>query len=183
MKPNSHIALFGSSFNPPHRGHLAVVQDLLARRLFDEIWLVPVYAHPFRKDLPDFATRLTLTQMLVAELADERVKICTIEADLAATPSYTFDTVTALKKKYPHDDFTLIVGSDVQNELDKWHNIAGLKNLVTFYFVPRQGFADSPYPQVSSSDVREKCRAGESVAELTTPAIAKYLKENKIYHD
>lgn len=181
MKSNFHIALFGSSFNPPHRGHLAIIKTFLQRALFDEIWLVPVYAHPFRKDLPSFNVRLALTKLLEQDIDDERVQVCSIEAELAKKPSYTFDTVTALKKKYPNAEFTLIVGSDVQKDLDKWHNVDALKKIVSFYFVPRQGYEDSPFPQVSSSEIRTKCAAGEDIRTLTTEAIAKYLTKNRIY--
>lgn len=180
-KPIKNIGLFGSSFNPPHLGHWAVLSDLAKRAVFDEIWLVPVYKHPFDKELAPYEARLKMVELLWLDLDQDRIKISTIEKELGREPTYTYDVVRELKSCYPDYDFSLIVGSDAKNELKKWHRYEDLKDLVRFYFIPRKGFENSPYPDVSSRGIREAIKKGESIDQLTTDKVAGYLKQNKIY--
>ncbi len=128
----SKIGLFGSSFNPPHLGHLAVIQDLATHKdTFDEIWLVPVYAHAFAKNasLAPFKKRLTWLHAFLNDLSRDNVRISTVERDLNKTPSFTIDTVEHLKSKHPADEFILIAGSDVKNDLSQWHGGYGNDSL------------------------------------------------------
>lgn len=178
------VALFGSSFNPPHRGHLAVLRDLAGKNLFDEIWLMPVWKHPFDKALAPFEHRLKMTELLRGEGGFViPLSVCTVEKELDRERSYTFDTVSELKKRHPERDFTLILGSDVKNELSKWHRAEELKKLVGFHFIPRQGYEASPYPEISSSEIREKAKHGSDISDLTTEKIAEYIKRNRLYAD
>lgn len=175
------IALFGSSFNPPQLGHLAVIKDVLKQNLYDEIWLVPVYQHPFGKDLASFEDRMNMLSDLVLEINDPRVKICTIEKELNRNPSYMYDTIQALKKHFPHSEFFLIAGTDIKNELHKWYQSEKLQKILKFHFIPRLGYEDSPYPEVSSTEIREKMAHGESIEGLTTTKIVEYIKNNNLY--
>lgn len=189
-----HIALFGSSFNPPHKGHAAVLEFLADQNLFDEIWLVPVYKHPFAKDLWPYKKRLKLAKLLLGGISHKSfknkntkqqpaiqykqqtlLKICEIEKQLGKNPSYMFDTASVLKKKYPKKIFTLILGSDCKKDLSKWHRYTELKKLIRFYFVPRKGFENSPFPKVSSTQIRARLKAKKSIASLVPELIAKSL--------
>lgn len=177
------IGLFGSSFNPPQIGHYAVVKDLADRGVFDEIWLVPVYKHAFDKDLLPFETRLDLANCLIKDIASPKVKVSTIERDLGKTPTYTFDTVTALRAAHPGDEFFMIVGSDVKNDLPKWHRIAELRRILNFHFIPRAGYESSPYAKVSSTEIRDKLRHGESVTGLLSASVAEYVLKQGLYRN
>lgn len=179
LKPQ--IGLFGSSFNPPHLGHLAVLKDLCQKKLFDGIWLLPVFHHPFGKSLAPYETRLHLTHLLQEEIASPQIKICEIEKELDQKPSYMIDSIRGLQKKFPGFKFTLILGSDCQKELASWHESTEIKKSVELYFIPRAGLEKSPYPNVSSSEIREKLTRGEDVKHLTTKKIANYLEKNKVY--
>lgn len=155
-KLNKNIGLFGSSFNPPHRGHEAVLSDLLRKNLFDEIWLIPVFMHPFNKDLMPFDTRLLLATLLAKSLNSPKIRVSTIERELGGDKSFAYDVVCALKEKNPSYRFTLIIGSDVENELSKWRRIAELKKLANFHVIARGGEVGSPYPKLSSTEIRHK---------------------------
>ncbi|MBF0107319.1 MAG: nicotinate-nicotinamide nucleotide adenylyltransferase [Deltaproteobacteria bacterium] len=184
MKNNSiNIGLFGSSFNPPHLGHFAVIKDLIRQKIFYEIWLIPVYAHPFDKKLLNFEDRLILLNLFLRDLNEASVKITTVERDLNNKPSYTYDTIVKLREHLPHAHFTLILGSDTKNDinLDKWYRYDDLKKIAGFYFVPRKGFEDSPYPDVSSSQIRGHLAKNESIDHLTTKSVADYLARHHLY--
>jgi nicotinate-nucleotide adenylyltransferase len=182
MAEKLKIALFGSSFNPPHVGHVAVLEDLLAKNLFDGIWLLPVYNHAFGKELVPFEERVAMLKILIRDLGDMRVAFSEIEKELGKSPSYSIDTVMELKRRHPDVEFHMIAGSDVKADLDKWHRIAELKQILKFHFIPRLGYDEkSPYPKVSSSEIREKVKRGESLTGLTTPAIVEYITKRKLY--
>lgn len=179
-KTSKIIGLFGSSFNPPHRGHQAVIQDLSQKDLFDEIWLIPVFRHPFNKDLAPLEHRLAMLQRLCQTLPPT-VHINLIEQELAAEKSYAIDTVMALQKRHPQCRFSLILGSDLKDSLHRWHRYEDLKNQTEFHFIRRQGYEESPYPEVSSSLIRKLCQSNQSIDHLVPPPISDYLKQHKIY--
>ena len=171
-----HIALFGSSFNPPHNGHLAVLKDLTRKKIFDEIWLLPVYRHPFAKNLWPYHLRLKLVRLLLKDLPKGKIKISQIEKTIGKNPSYMVDTVSVLRKKFPSHEFTLILGSNCKRDLKHWHRFAKLEKLVNFYFIPRRGYAKSPYPKVSSTEIRERLKTRKSLRGLVPALIEKNLR-------
>ena len=188
MKTNSHpkktnksIGLFGASFNPPHNGHLAVLSDLAKLSIFDEIWAVPVFSHAFGKKLESFEHRLNMLKLLLAEIPIHKIHISTIEQELNKSPTYTFDVVSALKERHPDIEFHLIVGSDIKNELDKWHRIQELRNISPFYFIAREGYEHSKYPEVSSSDIRDKITQHANITHLVPAKIAEYIQIHHLY--
>ncbi len=174
------IGLYGGSFDPPHLGHLAVLQDLLSKNLFAEIWLVPVFAHPFGKSLTEFEHRLNMLKILCAALKNAPVKICEIEKKLPS-PSYTLTTVQSLKQEFPDLEFQILVGSDVKDSLAKWHKIEELKKIATFYFFARSGFETSPYPQISSSEIRDCLRKNKGITDYVSREIEDYIVKNRLY--
>jgi len=177
---NENIGVFGSSFNPPHLGHQAVLQDLLKKGLFDEIWLLPVFSHAFAKKLLPYEKRLEMTKLLAESLHSDKIKVSTAEKDLNKSPSYTFDIVSHFINKFPNHNYTLILGSDVRNDIHKWHKVEELNKIVSFYFIPRKGYENSPYPEVSSSEILERLKKGEPVAHLVPNEIATYISRHPL---
>lgn len=176
-----HIALFGGSFDPPHLGHVAVIQGLLKEKTFDEVWLVPVFQHPFAKTLSPFENRKHMLELVLGTIQNPNLKICTIEKELASHTSYFYDTLLALKQKHPAHHFHIVVGSDVKATLHKWHRIEDLKREAEFYFIPRQGFEASPYPEVSSTELRTNIKSQQSIDEQVLPKIKDYIAKAKLY--
>ena len=176
-----NIAILGSSFNPPHNGHLAVIQDLAKNHQYDAIWLMPVFDHPFGKKLAPYDDRLAMTKLLLETIQSPKVSLCQAEKDLGKSPSYTIDVINALQKQNPLDHFSLVIGSDAKQDLAKWHRIDDLQRLVDFIFIPRQGFENSPYPDVSSTQLRTHLAKGENVFALMPKTIADYARGKNLY--
>ena len=174
------IALFGGSFNPPHLAHRQVVDYLRGQNAFDEVWVVPTFDHPFAKGLIPFSHRAKMVQLLIADCGSD-VKLCTIEEELKAKPSYMIKTIRALKKKYPAHVFSIVVGSDCRNDLPKWKNYKELKKEAAFFFVPRPGFEASPFMDVASTRIRALIREGKPYTQYLTDKVARYIEENKLY--
>lgn len=150
------IALFGGSFDPPHQGHKAVLKKLLHEKTFDEIWIIPVFHHPFAKKTSPYEIRLELLKTMVKDLADNSIKIIEVEKEMGQNPCYTFDVVQNLKSKFPNHQFTFVAGSDIKQDLPKWQHYEELKKEVDFYFIKRKGYEDSDLPEISSTEIRNK---------------------------
>ncbi|MCP5464313.1 MAG: nicotinate-nicotinamide nucleotide adenylyltransferase [Deltaproteobacteria bacterium] len=183
MSKAKRIGVFGSSFDPPHLGHVAVIEDLLHKKLFDEIWLMPVFKHAFGKKLAPFEERLAFLKALQEHIPDPALKVTSIEKELNLNPSYTVDVLKALVQKHPDAAFHLILGSDCRKDLPKWKDSNTLQQLCDFYFIPRPGHESSPYPDISSTQIRKAAQAGQDLSTMTLPEIARLIADHKLYRE
>ena len=121
-RPPARIALFGGSFNPPHIAHELAALYVLETQPVDELWFVPVYAHPFGKELATYAHRVAMCE-LVAHALGPRAKVSRAEEELALRPGFavsrTLDLVGHLAQ--PGIELRLVIGADILGETAKWH--------------------------------------------------------------
>ena len=89
--------------------------------------------------------------------------------------------VKRLQEEQPDACFHIILGTDMKAHLDKWHKIEALRKLVNFYFIPRQGYEDSEYPEVSSTEVREAVANQKNLSSLVGENVSNYIKSNNLY--
>ncbi len=115
IKNRLKIGVFGGSFNPPHWGHLLVIQQILDARIVDEIWLMPCYLHSEKRSaLAPARDRLAMLKLLVHGI--KRVKISDFELHENKV-SYTQETLLALKKKFPQHELYWINGRDLMKRV------------------------------------------------------------------
>jgi nicotinate-nucleotide adenylyltransferase len=164
------IALFGGSFDPPHLGHVLAATYARSMAGVDAVWVMPVARHPFAKALSPFATRLTWCQAAFSPLGTW-ISVRDDEADNAS--GRTWDLLDLLDQRYPGHQWALIGGSDIVHQLPSWYRGAELAARIEFIAVPRRGFDDDPtaLPEVSSSTIRARHAAGESVARWLPQAL------------
>ncbi|MBI2083393.1 MAG: nicotinate-nicotinamide nucleotide adenylyltransferase [Deltaproteobacteria bacterium] len=156
------IALFGGSFNPPHEGHREIVRRIAQRKTIDEVWILPVYKHPFGKKLLSFKKRVSLCRQYFNSPTLKKggrgggffrkIRIKSYEHRPHAT-GFTIDLVQYLKKKFPTYRFSWVMGADTYRERKKWKDFGGLKKLVRFIIFPRG--PRSPIPHISSTEIRK----------------------------
>jgi nicotinate-nucleotide adenylyltransferase len=176
------VAFFGGSFNPPHVAHQLVSLYVLETAPVDELWLVPCWKHPFDKALAPYAQRLRMCELAAAALGP-RARASDIEGRLGGE-SRTLLTIQALREERPDCEFQLIVGADIEPELPLWHGAEELLRTVPRIVVGRGGFSGgSPVamPKLSSTEVRRRLAAGESVAGLLPKTVADYIREHRLY--
>ncbi len=192
------IGIFGSSFNPLHIGHLAMVDQAIERLYLDKLLLVPT-KNPYHKqvDLLDFEDRLSLCR-IEAEV-NRKLEISDIEARIEG-PSYTYDVINKLKELYPESDFYFIMGSDSLINFHSWYRYEELIKMATYVIFKRPEdpdikdklseyrklgmdiyYYDDLQMQISSTFIRESLREGKSVRYLLTDRSLKYIKENGYY--
>lgn len=128
---NKKIALFGGSFNPWHKGHQMIIDELCQISYFDEIWVIPNFNNPLKKQSPDFKKRF---ENIKKQLNGKKnVKLLTIEHDNKY--EYTIETINHFKKNHPEFKFTLVIGDDILTEIRLWKNYQQIiKNTNFFVF-------------------------------------------------
>lgn len=201
MLQNMKIAILGGSFDPPHKGHIAIANRLLKLNCFDEIWLMPCYQHPFNKNLSAPNMRLEMTRFL----ADKKIEVLDYEIKNKTT-SYTIDTLEFFAKKYPKHKLSWIIGTDQVGDFPKWKNWQEIINNFKLIVVPRTDYTKAkkdlakiakqvthpenvlfinrqtfPPIYISSRFVRQKIKEGKSIFNLVPKSVEKYIMQNKLY--
>jgi nicotinate-nucleotide adenylyltransferase len=187
-----NIGLYFGSFNPIHHGHLIIAQHLLNETDIEQVWMVISPQNPFKpqKQLLNEYHRLHLVHLAIGD--NNRIKASDIEFGLPK-PSYTIDTITYLKEKYPQHNFSIIMGSDGLQNLDKWKNASKLMQENPFYVYRRPGFeviqqpvkkliiVDAPLLEISATHLRELIRQQKSIRYLVPDSVIEELKQNNYY--
>ena len=114
--------IYGGTFNPPHIGHVKAADAAIAALGLDRLLVLPT-GEPPHKDMPQGSPtpdqRLEMTRLAFDGL--DRAEVCDLELRREG-PSYTCDTVRALRERYPEDELFLIMGTDMFSTLDHWYN-------------------------------------------------------------
>jgi nicotinate-nucleotide adenylyltransferase len=181
------IALFGGSFNPPHVAHQMVALYVLETAPVDQVWFVPCWKHPFHKPLAPFDNRLRMCELACKGLGT-RARVTEIERTIGG-PSRTLITVRRLRKLHPNHNFSLIIGSDLADEVPSWYRSADLQALVPFIVIGRRAakyaadYSPITMPEVSSTEVRNLLRAGKSPEGLVPRAVLDYIYRHGLYRE
>lgn len=180
------VALYGGSFDPPHQCHVLVATWALCRGGVDEVRLMPARGHAFGKPLSPFDTRCEMLGAAVAHLGP-RVTVEPIEGRLP-TPSYTIDTVRALLAEEPGLEITLVMGADAYAERTRWKDWDALEQCVggRVLVVGRgdnlEGAVDQlALPDLSSSEIRRRVRAGEPYWWMVPVAVEAIIAREGLY--
>lgn len=155
------IALLGGSFDPVHDGHLQIAKTALKKMKIDQVWFMPCKDAPLKNgQTVSFHHRCEMVKRAIAPY--RKMKLCRIEGELEGV-SYTIRTVLELKKRYPHDSFSFLIGDDQALQFHKWKEADRLLEEVSFYVFSRVKDAVLPKGMhrmymdlidVSSTDIR-----------------------------
>ena len=167
------IAIFGSAFNPPSLGHQSVLERLSH---FDKVLLVPSYRHAWGKQMLDYASRCQLVSAFIADMQLPNVTLSRVEEDIAVGDEAitTFAVLEALEKAHPHANLTFVVGPDNFLNFSKFYKA---DEIMTRW----QVLACPETVKVRSTDIRDQIINNRTVSHLTTPNVAKMLRDNGWY--
>ncbi|MFC2031897.1 nicotinate-nucleotide adenylyltransferase [Chloroflexota bacterium] len=197
-----NIGVLGGTFDPIHKGHLAVAEETRNRLSLAEVLFVPA-GQPQLKENRPIASAEHRVKMVRLSIADKPYfKLSTLEVERTG-PSYTVDTMAELKGKLGDGDepfFILGVGSLV--ELPRWKEPSRLIQICWLVGVPRPGYPasdlnaletvipglsqrvillDAPLIAISSSDIRDRVAHGLSISHLVPKPVERVIKENTLY--
>jgi nicotinate-nucleotide adenylyltransferase len=194
------IGILGGTFNPPHIGHLVMVQEALHQLALDRVVLMPV-AHPPHKEAPEdpgAAVRLELCRLAVADA--EHVEVSDLEIERGGA-SYTVDTLRALHERVPEHALTFIVGGDMAHSLPSWREPEAVLDLARLAVAERDGlrrddiaerleplhsgdrvaFFDMPRIDLSSSAIRSRVAAGRPIRYLVPDSVIAAIRSRSLY--
>jgi nicotinate-nucleotide adenylyltransferase len=188
------IGLYFGSFNPVHIGHLIIANHVLNETDLNKIWFIVSPQNPFKsnRNLLNENNRLQLVRLAVEQ--DNRIKASDVEFSMPK-PSYTIDTLTHLKDKNPDDSFSIIMGSDSFQNLDKWKNHKMITESYTIYVYKRSGFEidnthganivelNTALLQISATHIRELIKAGKSIRYLVPEIVREEIETRKFYRN
>lgn len=187
------IGLFFGSFNPIHIGHLIIANYFAEETDLDQVWFVVSPQNPFKtkNSLLDERHRLYMVNLAIED--NYKLQASNIEFHLPK-PSYTIDTLTYLKEKYPDHEFILIMGSDNLLSFQKWKNYEQILKSHRIYIYTRAEedkrtydlpgdirFFDVPIINISSTYIRTNISMGKSVRYLVPEKVWQHLIEMNFY--
>jgi len=134
----SPIGVFGGTFDPIHYGHLRTAFEMLQALRFDEVRFMPCGSPPHREaPIADAELRL---QMVKAATEGQHGFVVDDRELLRDGPSYSVDTLTALRGEFPLRPLALIIGMDAFLELPKWHQWRDILQLAHVVVAHRPGW-------------------------------------------
>ena len=186
------IGLYFGSFNPIHIGHLAIANYIVEYTDLNQIWFVITPHNPLKKKetLLDDKQRFYMVNLAVED--EPRFKASAVEFSLPK-PSYTINTLTYLKEKYPKNDFALIMGGDNLENIHKWKNyLEILENYPIFVYprpkknplIQKKGaihLVNAPLMEISASFIRNAIKSGKDIRYFLPEKVFQYLDEMNLY--
>jgi nicotinate-nucleotide adenylyltransferase len=197
------LGFFGGSFDPPHRGHLAVAQAAAEGFRLDRVLLAPTARQPLKPDGPvaSFDDRLEMVRLLGEGVRGfEASAVDAPEAD--ERPNYTVDTLRRLRAGLSEaDTIFVIVGVDAFLDLRRWRAPEELLAAAEWIVVTRPGFAperltelelspeqrvrvhllEGVAEEVSATQIREALREGLDCGPLLPAAVLGYIRQRHLY--
>jgi nicotinate-nucleotide adenylyltransferase len=185
------ICLFGGTFDPIHIGHLRIANEALRACSLDQVLFVPA-AHPPHKEqwtLIPFDYRYRMVEIACKPYP----AFVPSRLEAGEEPSFTIDTLNRFSAELsPDDGLFFLIGADAFAELPSWKNWHEVVAKTQFIVVSRPGVEyaipagarvvrlDHVEVPVSSSGIRERLNAGESVAEVPAE-VREYIEQHGLY--
>ncbi len=190
--------MFGGTFDPIHRGHLAIAQFALQEAELDLVLMVPA-GRPWLRDEAPMASaehRLRMTQLAVENEPNFEVSGVDVVREGA---TYTVDTLVDLGDEYGEDvEFVLVLGADSARQMDSWERSDELRRLCSVLVIGRPGeerlenlaashpaygarYLEGPMLDVSATRLRSRLAAGEDVSDSVPGAVERYIRKNGLY--
>jgi nicotinate-nucleotide adenylyltransferase len=190
-----NIGLFGGSFNPPHVGHLIVLESIRDQLQLEKILIIPSSQTPNKHDslLAPSSARLDMTRFAfegnpACEVSDMEIRRHGI--------SYTVDTVRELAEAFQHAKLSLIIGADNFLDFQSWRAPEEILTLADLVIMNRPGFepkearsdflrrsriVNVPMIGISGTDIRRRVKLGRSIRYLVPRSVEEYIYRNGLY--
>ncbi len=195
------LGILGGTFDPPHYGHLHIAEFAMRALGLAEIVFVLAKQPPHKLDDPvsPLAARL---EMLERALSDKPAFVISLIETKRTGPSYSVDTLRELRREFGDDtEIFFVMGEDSLVNFPTWHQPQEIVKLCKLAVLQRPGYdldVDALERQVpgvkaslklipaaemniSSSEIRERVRRGESIREFVPRLVADYIESHRLY--
>ena len=188
------IGVLGGSFNPIHIGHAILANYITQCTDIEQLWLMVSPQNPLKSELPQSydVHRLAMTELVASKC--DNVITSGFEFTLPK-PSYTVDTLKALREKFPQHEFVLVIGADNWQNFEKWKDWQEILDKHNILVYPRMGSEivipddlcnkveklDSPIIEISSTYIREQLKNNRNMNFFLPQDVYRYILENNLY--
>lgn len=190
------VLLYFGSFNPIHKGHIALAEWVVEQDLCDELIFIVSPQNPLKSSTelaPEFS-RYEMCEMACASSRfPDRIKVSAVEFVLEK-PSYTINTLRYLREQFGSQmEFSLLLGADNIECFDKWREYEEILRDYPLFVYPREGYsvekfadkitflANAPLFDFAATDIRKAITDDENFTDKVSPAVAKYIIQNRLY--
>ena len=201
-EPSRRVGLLGGTFDPIHTGHLILGEAARQELALERVIFMPA-GEPWRKagrELAPARHRLAMVRLAIA--GNPHFEVSTLEVERPG-PSYTADTLAVLKDELgPGIELLFIIGRDSLADLPHWKEPQRIIAQARLAVAERPGWPPPPdealeralpgvrarlttFPmpavEISSSEIRRRCREGRSIRYLVPAAVADYIRDQSLY--
>lgn len=188
------LGLFGGSFDPVHRAHVALAKGALAELRLDRVLWLPA-GQPWQKAGPLTPALHREAMLRLATAGEPRFVIDRRELERAG-PSYTVDTVRELRAEHPDAQLFLIIGQDQYAGFHTWQGWPDILQQVVLAVANRPGAAPAadpavqrhrhqvvplPMHDIAATDIRQRVSRGEGIDHLVPTEVARYIDLHGLY--
>jgi len=194
------VGLMGGTFDPIHYGHLLAAEEARQRFHLERVIFVPNGQPPHKKDYQVTPAERRYEMALLATASNPHFEVSRLELDRPG-PSYSVDTVAVFRRQLgPEVRLYFITGADAILEILTWRNPEGLAAECEFIAVTRPGYdlarleqavprlaaarvhaLRAPGVDISSTEMRRRAAAGESLRYLTPSGVVRYIESYRLY--
>jgi nicotinate-nucleotide adenylyltransferase len=163
------IALFGTSADPPTYAHQQVIRWLGQRFAIGAVWAAD---NPDKTHGATLAQRTAMLECLVAELPPSGVQVYPELSD-----RYTIESVARARSIWPAARFSLVIGSDLVEQIENWHRAAELLAQVDLLVIPRPGWTVSPttWQRLQRRERQHTIITELATADVSSSALRQYV--------
>lgn len=199
MNQKLKIGLFGGAFDPPHIGHIIVINNLLIKNNVDEIWVIPTGVHRDKLLISEVNHRLNMLDLLFSEFFknEKKVQLKDFQAREVSGVSTSIDLWDKVSEEFPSYEFYFIIGADLSDNLDTWHRGEELLEKAKFIAFNRPGFNPKKTNKaisyvnnkwniesnISSHCIRDLIKNDQPIHGLVPSSVEKYIYKNNLYQN
>ena len=199
------IGIMGGTFNPIHNGHLVLGQTAYEQFKLDQILFMPT-KNPYYKKLNHTATledRVNMVKLAIE--ANDAFAFSDLEL-LREGNTYTVETLKILTRENPDTEYYFIMGADSLYHFETWKDAASILKMAILLVAARDDVSShaiegqieylenkyeegniqclmTPNLEISSNNIRKRCREGKSIRYLVPDQVIKYIKDHGLYEN
>ena len=178
------VGFFGVTANPPHIAHCEVIRHALKE--CDEVWVSPVFMHPFGKKPINYEHRLALLELIIEDFFEDlselrRIKITEVDKEYVSkfeTIPYSYDLLSYLRETLPNNRYSLVIGEDNHNP-EVWQRFHKHKEIEAEF-----DLIVAPDLGVHSTQIRESFSelTEDNLEAFCLPQASRYMKKHRFWN-
>jgi nicotinate-nucleotide adenylyltransferase len=191
------LGIMGGTFDPIHNGHLVAASEVAHLFALDEVVFVPTGLPWMKEGRKTASAEDRYLMTVIATASNPRFSVSRVDIERPGE-TYTIDTLREMREIHgPTVELFFITGADALAQMLSWRDADELFALAHFIGCTRPGhnLADPGLPSggvslvevpalaISSTECRERVRAGEPVWYLVPDGIVQYINKRGLYRD